>query len=192
MPSLTPFHVNRGKRYVMETFANQPLLDCDRLQHHIELTRFPVPPGELHQDTASYAGLARAADLLGQLSDPHYLKKIPALFHEFEEVGTNRSLGYRHPGDLRKGFPGFFRAVVAPYLQPAVRHLEATRRGKEILASLKTNLETVEAETATASASMGLARSFLPSFSALESRCAQPHAAPYRAQPCRVMEPSFA
>ena len=85
--SLTPFHVNRGKCYVAETFANQPLLDCDRIQHNIELTRFPVPPGDLHQDTASYAGLTRAADLLGQLSDPHYLKKIPALFHEFEEVG---------------------------------------------------------------------------------------------------------
>jgi hypothetical protein len=190
--SLTPFHVNRGKRYVAEVFAHQPLLDCDRLQHHIELTRFPVPPGELHQDTSSYAGLARAADLLGQLSDPHYLEKIPALFHEFEEVGTNRSLGYRHPGDLRKGFPGFFRAVVAPYLQPAVRYLETTHSGRQILAGLKANLETVEAETATATASAGIApRSFRPSFSALEAY-STPSRSVIRPQPCRVMEPAFA
>lgn len=148
--SLTPYHVDRGKRYAAEWFADQPLLDLDRLQHHIELTRFPVPAGALHQDTASYAGLARAADLIGQLSDPRYLEKIPALFYEFEEVGTNRALGYRHPGDLRKGFPGFFRAVVAPYLQPAVCYLEAAPKGQQILASLQSNVETVEAESAAA------------------------------------------
>ena len=180
--SLTPYHVDRGKRYVAEVFANQPLLDLDRLQHHIELTRFPVPAGALHQDTQSYAGLARAADLIGQLSDPHYLEKIPALFYEFEEVGTNRALGYRHPGDLRKGFPGFFRAVVAPYLQPAVSYLEATSKGQQILASLKTNLETVESESASAptptvspsSPSLRPCRSRLPSFSAIAPRDSNP------------------
>ena len=42
----------------------------------------------------------RAADLIGQLGDPHYLRKANALYHEFEEVGMNRQLGYKSPADL--------------------------------------------------------------------------------------------
>ena len=36
----------------------------------------------------------RAADLIGQLGDPHYLRKANALYYEFEEVGMNKQLGY--------------------------------------------------------------------------------------------------
>jgi hypothetical protein len=44
--------------------------------------------------------LVRAADLIGQLGDPHYLRKVNALYYEFEEVGMNRQLGYTSPADL--------------------------------------------------------------------------------------------
>lgn len=37
----------------------------------------------------NYPGLVQAADLIGQLSDPRYLKKISALFYEFQETGFN-------------------------------------------------------------------------------------------------------
>ena len=36
------------------------------------------------------ARLVRAADLIGQLGDPHYLRKANALYYEFEEIGMNR------------------------------------------------------------------------------------------------------
>jgi len=39
----------------------------------------------------------RAADLIGQLGDPHYLRKANALYYEFEEIGLNRQLGYESP-----------------------------------------------------------------------------------------------
>ena len=40
----------------------------------------------------------RAADLIGQLGDPHYLRKANALYHEFEEVGMNRAARLRFAG----------------------------------------------------------------------------------------------
>lgn len=38
------------------------------IKNNIELTRFPVPSTNDHQDTTHFSGLVRAADLIGQLS----------------------------------------------------------------------------------------------------------------------------
>lgn len=144
--SLMPFHVDRGKQYIQETFADHPFVDLKAIQRNIELTRFPIPDDELHQEIATYAALARSADLIGQLSDPRYLQKIPALFHELEEVGVAQAMGYRHPGDLRAGYPTFFRTAVYPHIQPALAYLQATRKGRHYVATLYANLRTVEQE----------------------------------------------
>ncbi len=110
----------------------------------IELTRFPVPTDEEHSDTVNYPGLARAADLIGQLCDPRYLQKIPALFYEFEEAGANKTLGYRTPSELRKNYPSFYWNVVCPYIQPALHYLELTLKGKQLVANLYANVFRVE------------------------------------------------
>jgi hypothetical protein len=47
----------------------------------------------------------RAADLIGQLGDPHYLRKANALYYEFDEAGVNRQLGYTSPRDLVDLYP---------------------------------------------------------------------------------------
>ncbi|HEY9599098.1 MAG TPA: Npun_R2479 family HD domain-containing metalloprotein, partial [Cyanophyceae cyanobacterium] len=99
--SMTPYHVDRGKLFIEERFGGNIRIDAEEIKLNIELTRFPVPKDEDHQDRVNLPGLVRAADLIGQLSDPRYLKKISALFYEFEETGVNQALGYRHPGDLR-------------------------------------------------------------------------------------------
>lgn len=144
--SLTPYHVDRGKLFVEEHFSGHDCINIEVIQRNIELTRFPVPNDSAHQDTVDFPGLVRAADLIGQLSDPRYLDKLPALFYEFEEIGTNKILGYRHPGDLRAGFPNFFWNVVDSYIQEGLRHLQATYAGKEIIANLRTNVFVVEYE----------------------------------------------
>lgn len=144
--SLTAYHVDRGKRFVAETFLDQPLLDLAVIQNNIEFTRFPVPADPFYQETASYGGLTRAADLLGQLSDPRYLEKIPALFYEFAEVGTHQALGYHHPGDLRASYPQFFHHVVQTYVRQALYYLETTHRGQTIIANLYNNVAIVEQE----------------------------------------------
>ena len=137
--SLAPYHVDRSKCFVAENFAQHPVIDVELLQQHIELTRFPVPADRVHQDIDNYPGLARAADLIGQLSDPRYLEKIPALFYEFEEAGTNQTLGYHHPDDLRAGYPQFFQTVVLPLIAPGIGYLQSTRQGQHILANLNAN-----------------------------------------------------
>jgi hypothetical protein len=144
--SLTPFHVDRGKLFIKERFGTHNLIDAQAIQCNIELTRFPAPADEEHSDTINYPGLTRAADLIGQLSDPRYLKKIPALFYEFEETGANKTLGYNSPEDLRKNYPAFYWNVVFGYIQPALRYLELTLLGKQIIANLYANVFRAEHE----------------------------------------------
>ena len=78
----------------------------------------------------------QAADLIGQLGDPLYPRKANALFHEFEEVGTNRQLGYATPADLIEKFPGFDRNSVAMHLGEATTFLDLTARGRQWIANL--------------------------------------------------------
>ena len=61
--------------------------------------------------------LLRAADLIGQLGDPHYLRKSNALFYEFEEIGLNKALGYATPADIVYKYPQFYWKNVAPQIQ---------------------------------------------------------------------------
>ncbi|MFB2875488.1 Npun_R2479 family HD domain-containing metalloprotein [Floridanema aerugineum] len=144
--SLAPYHVDRGKQFIQERFGYHKLIDAPTIQRNMELTRFPVPNDEDHQDTGNCPGLVRAADLIGQLSDPRYLKKIGALYYEFEETGVNKNLGYRHPGDVRHNYAKFYWNVVYPYIDQALRHLELTQEGKQILANLYANVFVVEHE----------------------------------------------
>jgi len=144
--SLTPYHVDRAKLFLDERFGGHKLIDVEIVKRNIELTRFPVPTIEDHQDTKSYPGLIRASDLIGQLSDPRYLKKISALFYEFEETGVNKALGYQHPGDLRKNYPKFYWHGVYPYIQDALQYLSLTQQGQQIVANLYSNVFVVEHE----------------------------------------------
>ncbi len=82
--------------------------------------------------------------MIGQLSDPNYLRKISALFYEFEEVGTNKILGYKSPGDLRQNYAKFYWNGVFPYIPAALNYLELTQGGKQIIANLYANVFQVE------------------------------------------------
>jgi len=143
---MAPHHVDRGKLFVEERFGGHKLIDAEVLKQNIELTRFPVPADEDHKATGNYPGLVRAADLIGQLSDPRYLQKIPALFYEFEEMGTNKHLGYKSPGDLRAKYPTFYWNAVFPYLPTALSYLNLTQAGKQIVANLYATVFRIEHE----------------------------------------------
>ena len=142
--SLTPYHVDRAKLFVEERFGGHWLIDAEKVKLNIELTRFPVPAAEDHQDIVNYPGLIRASDLIGQLSDPRYLKKIGALFYEFEETGFNQKVGYQHPGDLRANYPKFYWNGVFPYIKEGLRYLQLTQQGQQIIANLYSNVFVVE------------------------------------------------
>ena len=143
---LTPYHVSRSQLFVRERLAHceVPGLDLDKICDCIEMTRFPPPKKPAYEATGNLAGLARAADFIGQLGDPNYFKKIPALFYEFEQMGMNANLGYRHPDDMRTGYASFFWKVVSPYLSHGIRYLRVTQEGKHWVANLQSNVFDVE------------------------------------------------
>ena len=94
------------------------------------------------------AALVRAADLIGQLGDPHYIRKANALYHEFEEAGLNRQLGYESPADLVHKYPQFYWHSVAPYIQNAIRYLHVTANGRQWIANLYSNVFRAERDIA--------------------------------------------
>ncbi len=144
--ALAPFHVDRSKLFLRERFGGRLLVDLDVevMASYIEMTRFPIPDDAIHKDTKGYPGLVRGADLIGQLGDPHYLRKIPALFYEFEEVGTNAKLGYKNPGEMREHYAKFYWHVVSPYIQDALQYLRVTLEGKQWIANLYANVFAIE------------------------------------------------
>ena len=145
--ALTPYHVDRGQQFVRERFTGKMLvdiIDVDLVCSYIEMTRFPPPDDPAYKDTACYAGLVRAADFIGQLGDPDYIRKIPALFYEFEQFGANEKIGYKNPGDMRKGYAGFFWNVVKPFIGEAVKYLNVTQDGKQWVAGLYAHVFSAE------------------------------------------------
>jgi hypothetical protein len=134
--SLTPYHVTRSQIFVRERFGKVGMLDCDVIARNIEHTRFPVPGDGDHASTIDYPGLVRASDLIGQLADINYRRKVPALFTEFQETGTNARLGYATPADLRHAYPTFFWKAVTPFIQDGLRYLRVTQEGKQWMANL--------------------------------------------------------
>jgi hypothetical protein len=139
--SLAPYHVDRGQLFIEERYGYQSrMIDTEVLKRNIELTRFPIPHTQDHPDTIQYPGLIRAADLIAQLGDPSYLKKTPALFYEFEEIGLNQVLRFRSLEEFRKYYPDFFWQASYPYIQKAIEYLDFTAEGKQILSNLYSNL----------------------------------------------------
>jgi len=142
--ALTPYHVDRGKQFIYERFADHPVIDAELVARYIEMTRFPVPNDVMQAETKSYGGLVRAADLIGQLGDPNYLRKLPGLFYEFEENGINAKIGYKCPGDMRKGFAKFYWGVISNYIDDGLRYLEVTQEGKQWVANLYAHVFSIE------------------------------------------------
>jgi hypothetical protein len=133
---LTAHHIERGKIFVRHRCAMIEPLDPERIARAIELTRFPVPEDNDHAETDTEAGLLRAADLIGQLADPFYPRKLNALYHEFAETGVAERLGYKSPADLAEHYPRFFWQAVEPYIGDALEHLQRTVEGKQWIANL--------------------------------------------------------
>ena len=143
--ALMPYHVDRSKLYVMKRIEGIPLLNKQRIADAIEGTRFPPLEG---QEFGEEASIVRAADLIGQLGDPNYIRKANALYHEFEEVGMNRQLGYDSPADIVNRYPQFYFNCVAPHIQTEIRYLNMTSSGRQWIASLYGNVFRAEREIA--------------------------------------------
>lgn len=144
--SLAPHHVDRSKLFASERFDDVDEVDASRIARAIEFTRLPYadfPNDELVEEEGM---LLRAADLIGQLGDPNYLRKASALYYEFEEIGLNRKLGYETPADVVYKYPQFYWNNVAPQIQGAIRYLNITASGRQWIANLYGNVFRAERE----------------------------------------------
>jgi len=144
--SLTPYHVDRAKLFIKERFESEDRIDISVICENIERTRFPVPTEEDRQESEDFPGLIRAADLIGQLGDPQYHRKISSLFAEFKETGQAAKMGYTTAADLGEGYPKFFWEVVTPFIAQGVRLLRRTQEGQKWIANLYANVFTIEHE----------------------------------------------
>jgi hypothetical protein len=143
--ALMPYRVDRSKLFVIDRFAKVKSLDATRIASAIEFTRFP----SIHGADASVGEegmLVRAANLIGQLGDPHYLRKVNALYYEFEESGMNKQLGYTSPADLTDLYPKFYWSSVSTHIQSAIRYLNITSNGRQWIANLHSNIFRAERE----------------------------------------------
>jgi hypothetical protein len=153
--ALAAYHVDRSKLFVLERMAEFEVLDAERIARAIEFTRFPVS-GTLNEGENDEDGLLlRAADLIGQLGDPQYLRKANALYYEFEETGVNRHLGYATPADVVDKYPQFYWNSVSPHVQAAIRYMEVTASGRQWIANLYSNVYRAELALGAASHSFG-------------------------------------
>jgi hypothetical protein len=137
--ALMPYHVERSKLFVMDRIGKSHLLDALRISRAIEFTRFPISdePGD-HENEEGL--IARAANLIGVLGDPHYLRKANALYYEFGEVGLNKQLGYGSPADLVDLYPQLYFDSISAHLKTAIRYLNVTSRGRQWIANLYSNV----------------------------------------------------
>lgn len=140
---LMPHHVDRSKLYVMRRIEGLAPLNRQRIADAIEGTRFPPRQDQQWDQEAS---IVRAADFIGQLGDPNYIRKANALYHEFEEVGMNRQLGYDSPADIVNRYPQFYWNCVAPHIQTEIRYLNMTSSGRQWVGSLYGNVFRAERE----------------------------------------------
>lgn len=137
--ALMPYHVDRSKLFAMERLGNSSMMDVARIVEAIEYTRFPPSPERRPTET-NIPRLVQAADLIGQLGDPMYPRKVNALFYEFEETGRNRQLGYSSPADLVEKYPDFYWNSVSEHLGEAIKYLNLTASGRQWIANLHHHL----------------------------------------------------
>ena len=138
--ALAPYHVERSQLFVLDRFAAVEEVDGARIARAIEFTRFPYSATAEEEEIDEEGSLLRGADLIGQLGDPHYLRKANALYYEFEEIGLNKQFGYESPSDLVDKYPQFYWNRISPYIQSAIRYLNVTSNGRRWIDGLYSNV----------------------------------------------------
>ena len=145
--ALAPYHVERSRLFVLDRVAAVEELDAARIARAIGSTRFPYSlPTDEEEDVDEEGSLLRAADLIGQLGDPHYLRKANALYYEFEEIGLNKQLGYESPADVVDKYPQFYWNRISPHIRAAIDYLNVTSSGRRWIAGLYSNVFRAERE----------------------------------------------
>lgn len=143
---LWPWSVDRSKLFVRARFRGHPVLDAELLAANIEYSRFP-PPRDRNHETATWPGLLRAAQFIGTVADPNFLRKLKPLFLELQEAGVAAELGFNHPADLRAGYTELFWTHIHSLTREGVDLLRYTDSGRQWLANMYAQLLSEERQT---------------------------------------------
>jgi hypothetical protein len=73
--ALAPYHVERSRLFVLDRLASAEEVDAARIARAIAFTKFPFSTSTDENEIDEEGALLRPADLIGQLGDPHYLRK---------------------------------------------------------------------------------------------------------------------
>ena len=129
MPRL-PLIMSIGRSCSCWTVWRKSTSSTGRGSHVRSNSRASPTRAETEESIDEEGSLLRAADLIGQLGDPNYLRKANALYYEFEESGLNKQFGYETPADLVDKYPQFYWNSVSPHIQAAIRYLNITSSGR--------------------------------------------------------------
>lgn len=132
---LWPYFTDRSQIFVREYYRDHHILDPDLLAAIVDYARFPPPEGQ-QQDTTSYPGLLRAAQVIGAIADPDFSMKMMRLWLEMRECGLHQAMGFESFTDLRDNYPQFFWTVLHPLIPDGMDLLTYTGSGRLWLANM--------------------------------------------------------
>lgn len=106
----TLVHIERSINFMSKYLKQRkfPSKDIQFCENCLKCTGLTVKINEIKfisQENELMGKILGTADLIGQMSDPFYLRKLPTLFKEFQEAGITL---YADELDLLKKTPGFW------------------------------------------------------------------------------------
>jgi len=109
----TLIHISRSIEFTEKYFIDHgyPLADFPACRNFLRCTGLDVKIDKIEFQSREHEIIGKilgTADLIGQMSDKNYLKKLPFLYHEYEEGGVP---GFADEFDLFKKTPHFWEVV---------------------------------------------------------------------------------
>jgi hypothetical protein len=114
------------EKYISDKgFSAEDILDCS---HIIMCTKLSLPINEIpfrSEETKTMGKVLGSADLIAQMADRNYLKKLPLLFLEFKEAGM---AGFETPLELFKNTEEFYHSVARTRLAEELDNVSSAAR----------------------------------------------------------------
>ena len=114
-----------GKYLSDKDVSAENILDCS---HIIRCTKLSLPLNEIpfrSEETKTMGKVLGSADLIAQMADRNYLKKLPLLFLEFKEAGM---AGFETPLELFENTEEFYHSVARTRLAEELENVSAAAR----------------------------------------------------------------
>lgn len=114
------------EKYISDKgFSAEDILDCS---HIIMCTKLSLPINKIpfrSEETKTMGKVLGSADLIAQMADRNYLKKLPLLFLEYKEAGM---AGFETPLELFENTEEFYHSVARTRLAEELDNVSSAAR----------------------------------------------------------------